>query len=834
MEAVTREFFKEYKRVFDAALDRIGGFGTDESEQEAKKLFTQTLFNRLMFVYFISRKGWLSFNGDKDYLRALWRDYARRAGSVDGEPNFRYDRLRPLFFGGLNNDGSQDLTAYPDAQRLIGQVPFLNGGLFEETDLDRRTDVSVPDAVVRSIFDDLFDRFNFTVMESTPFDIEVAVDPEMLGKVFEELVTGRHESGSYYTPRPVVSFMCREALKGYLGGQDLGIDDNEIAVFVDEQDTSVINDISQAEEIAKVLNGITMVDPACGSGAYLLGMMQELVGLRTSLFNVGLDDIGMYNLKLGIIQRNLFGVDIDGFAVNIAMLRLWLSLAIEYEGDDPPPLPNLDFKIVCGDSLLGPDPSAASEAQATLGHDINLMRQLGQFKAEYIRAYTGHDKSRLRENISRVQAQVAESLGNVGIPNGAVDWRVEFAETFATRSGFDVVVANPPYVVIKDSRLREVYHEGVYGRMNTYGLFIQRSLQLMSDGAQLFFINPRTLLTDRYFTNLRKVIKRKAEVSGVVLIEDRHNTFARVLQECIILHLVRRTHRRSPYSINTRSVRIPTDLNDPQAHHVVSSEKALLGSYYDEAFYIGSSEFEYRIFERMDSVGKRLSDFGLKAATGKVQFDKYRSYAQASHTDGACRLIWAENVQRYVHRESRKRVGKEWLSGRIREIVPPNITGYGVITQRVSANEQPRRIIATPITPEVTEFTDVYSENHTNFISLDGSVVSSNLLIGMLNSSLLEYIFRRLNSNTQVSAGEVNKLPFPPLPDRGLREKIETLVGRLVQMGGVHTNSDMVDKAISIERELDVLIGSLYGLSENDVQRVWEQLPSYDTVYGRG
>ena len=238
VEAVTREFFKEYKRVFDAALDKIGGFGTDELEQEAKKLFTQTLFNRLMFVYFISRKGWLSFDGDRDYLRALWRDYAVKADHANGEPNFRYDRLRPLFFGGLNNDGSQDLTAYPDARRLIGKVPFLNGGLFEETDLDRLTDVTVPDDVVRSIFDDLFDRFNFTVMESTPFDIEVAVDPEMLGKVFEELVTGRHDSGSYYTPRPVVSFMCRESLKGFLQGRDTGLEDAAIARFVDDHDTS--------------------------------------------------------------------------------------------------------------------------------------------------------------------------------------------------------------------------------------------------------------------------------------------------------------------------------------------------------------------------------------------------------------------------------------------------------------------------------------------------------------------------------------------------------------------------------------------------------------------
>ena len=293
VEAVTDKFFEEYKRVFDAALDKIGGFGTDKSEQEAKKLFTQTLFNRLMFVYFLQRKGWLTFKGDKDYLDALWKDYQL----ASDQTNFYNERLAPLFFAGLNNPQSRDLNKNnPVLYSLIGAPPFLNGGLFEQNDLDKRAGITISDSAIGQILSDLFNKFNFTVMESTPFDIEVAVDPEMLGKVFEELVTGRHESGSYYTLRPVVSFMCREALKGYLGGQDLGIDHNEIAVFVDEQDTSVINDISQAEEIAKVLNGITMVDPACGSGAYLLGMMQELVGLRTSLFNVGLDDIGMYNL----------------------------------------------------------------------------------------------------------------------------------------------------------------------------------------------------------------------------------------------------------------------------------------------------------------------------------------------------------------------------------------------------------------------------------------------------------------------------------------------------------------------------------------------------------
>ena len=203
-----------------------------------KRLFVQTLFNRLMFVYFLQRKGWMSFQGDKDYLNALWLDY----GSNAGDSNF-YRRSAETTFS--SSDSTTPCRSRPELRRgrvtgrlIFGKVPFLNGGLFEETELDKRADVTVPDGAIERVLRDLFDRFNFTVMESTPFDIEVAVDPEMLGKVFEELVTGRHDSGSYYTPRPVVSFMCREALKGYLEGQDSGLSPEAVAKFVDERDTS--------------------------------------------------------------------------------------------------------------------------------------------------------------------------------------------------------------------------------------------------------------------------------------------------------------------------------------------------------------------------------------------------------------------------------------------------------------------------------------------------------------------------------------------------------------------------------------------------------------------
>ncbi len=505
VEAVTREFFKEYKRVFDAALDKIGGFGSDESGQEDKKLFTQTLFNRLMFVYFISRKGWLSFDGDKDYLKALWRDYAAKADDADSEPNFRYDRLRPLFFGGLNNDGSQDLTDYPDARRLIGSVPFLNGGLFEETGLDRRTEVTVPDDVIRSIFDDLFDRFNFTVMESTPFDIEVAVDPEMLGKVFEELVTGRHDSGSYYTPRPVVSFMCREALKGYLEGRDTTLPAEAISAFVDDHDTSGVT-VAAARSVGRALDEITVVDPACGSGAYLLGMMQELVELQTELYNAGLDPKSLYDLKLQIIERNLYGVDIDEFAVNIAMLRLWLSLAIEYEGEAPEPLPNLDLKIVCGDSLLGPCPDPSELNREFTEH---VARVLGERKSEFMRTTDGSRKDELKTEIASREQEYAEWLGASSVED-ELDWRIEFADVFALRGGFDVAVANPPYVESRSSSIEKASKEA-YGRRfladwsvslpkgsDLFIYFFARAAQLLSFKGKAAFITQNGWLSSNY------------------------------------------------------------------------------------------------------------------------------------------------------------------------------------------------------------------------------------------------------------------------------------------------------------------------------------------------
>ena len=446
VQPVTKAFFKDYKAAYDDAVSLIA----DNIERADAEQFTQTLFNRLLFVHFVSRKGWLKLNGDTNYLNALWQEYQASPSST----NFYRERLRTLFFDGLNNPQSPDLSS--GVQPLIGQVPFLNGGLFEETDLDRRAVNSVPDDAIVPLLTDLFNSYNFTVMEATPLDTEVAVDPEMLGKLFEETVNERHSNGAYYTPRPVVSFMCREAIKGYLSGKNIGgLTDAKITDLVDQRNHDAITPM-QAPEIYEAVKNIKAVDPACGSGAFLLGMLQEILALNDSLFRALHTSESLYDQKLDIITKNIYGADKDALAVSTAMLRLWLSLAVDYNGDGPPkPLPNLDLKMVAGDSIAGPDPQ-----QFDFTRDIIAKSGLRGDIAAYTIAH-GPDKATLKQRVDATKAQLRSSLKGAA-PAGVVEWRIDFADVMLN-GGFDVVIANPPYgITVKDRRSAAIGHADSY------------------------------------------------------------------------------------------------------------------------------------------------------------------------------------------------------------------------------------------------------------------------------------------------------------------------------------------------------------------------------------
>ncbi len=493
VEAVTKKFFAEYQRVFkqvEAAVE-----GIPDSEEEQRRLYTQRLFNRLMFLRFIEKKKWLTYNGDHDYLRALFN------AANENDENFLNKRLYWAFFTGLGTAGDSP-HHFTEIEERRGKVPFLNGGLFEMQEYDNNGAVHIPNAEFAEILG-LFERYNFTVTESTPLDIEVAVDPEMLGKVFEELVTGRHDTGSYYTPRPVVAFMCQESLKICLRNKT---DETPecLQAFVDDGNAMEIRD---PEQVLQVLQTLRICDPACGSGAYLLGMMSELLRLRDALFqSKQIDSKTTYQRKLDIIRENLYGVDNDEFAVNIAMLRLWLSLAVDYEGDTPEPLPNLDYKVAIGDSVTGPAPEPPN---GQLRPEDSLIQQIQEHTANYLISHTNPEKQALRDKIAELKGGLQGWSSN----QEEFVWQVEFSEVFQ-EGGFDIIIGNPPYVrheLIKAIKptLKRQFPEFFTSAADLYVYFYKRGTQLLHTGGVLTYISSNKFLRTSYGRKLRQLLTDK-------------------------------------------------------------------------------------------------------------------------------------------------------------------------------------------------------------------------------------------------------------------------------------------------------------------------------------
>lgn len=407
----------------------------------------------------------------------------------------------------------------PNVAGLVGQVPFLNGGLFERNGLDGKNIVAPDDAIAEIIGPGgLFNRYNFTVMEATPLDTEVAVDPEMLGKLFEETVNERHSNGAYYTPRPVVAFMCREALKGYLGNcQTEGLSPEQIAALVDNGDAAAVT-TTQAAAVAIALGQVKALDPACGSGAFLLGMMQEIMAVNGALFRAGAAAASQYRQKLDIIRRNLHGADQDVNAVHIAMLRLWLSLAVDYDGDDiPPPLPNLDLKLVAGNALTDAAPDAVQ--QDITGYAVASAR-LGQLVGDYTDANDAAEKARLKGEIDAAKADIRRNSG-ASAPAGAVEWRVDFADIYAG-GGFDIVIANPPYVRQEEiqppdykDRLIKAYSAAAVPRSDLYCYFYARALQLLKPGGMQVFVCSNSWLDVGYGSELKRHLLRNGHIQAI-------------------------------------------------------------------------------------------------------------------------------------------------------------------------------------------------------------------------------------------------------------------------------------------------------------------------------
>ena len=475
VEALSEEFFTKYKSHYEDFVQYISGkrfvkekgkwveksigqpseeyISIFEENDKSVRDFVKKMLGRIVFLHFLQKKKWLC--DDENYLQNLFKKSEKS--------NYLESVLEPLFFGVLNTKSEDRKVLFENENWDLSllkeweNVPYLNGGLFEKDELDKKT-VVFPENLFSDLFD-FFSQYNFTIDENDPNDSEVGIDPEMLGKIFENLLEDNKDKGAFYTPKEIVQYMCRESLIAYLCEKHKD-DEEGIRSLVEHHITDWNEDTRK--KILNFLKDVKICDPAIGSGAFPMGLLNELYQCRLAL-----GEEKSVNIKKEIIQNNIYGVDIEKGAVDIARLRFWLALVVEEEVAEP--LPNLDYKIMQGNSLLesyqGVDLSnLIKRKKDTQETQMNIFDQLLDAScfelSEYIKEYfncTNSDiKKELRQKIDEnIRQQIEEEyyidLSNINLSANShfFLWHTYFGDVFnrANKSdnGFDIVIGNPPY-----------------------------------------------------------------------------------------------------------------------------------------------------------------------------------------------------------------------------------------------------------------------------------------------------------------------------------------------------------------------------------------------------
>ena len=599
---------KEYKNAFFAKgaksrelVPRVYiKVGEDKYKVSAKALDAMSDDDERVLASCVRGKAWGT--GSKTFMRTLF-EFSKKK-----KANFFDDYLEPLFYDALNvNRGEQ---GYDPA--LHCRIPFLSGGLFEPIDGYNweHNDFAIPNEIFSNKKNendrdadgilDIFDRYNFTMSEDEPLEREVAIDPEMLGKVFENLleVNDRKSKGAFYTPREIVHYMCQETLISYLiretglkeqdirdfillgdfmkdadttkdkrqGNHDMLISEE---IFKIDKDGNVI--VDRLKDIDRALADIRVADPAVGSGAFPLGMLNEIVRARQNISAymaitmTSYQTRMMYNnerspyiLKRDTIKNCIFAADIEPSAVDIAQLRLWLSLVIDDEINpdaqtpldghkNPIPLPNLECNIICGNSLID-----QFEGIPLINHSdfigTNAGAQQNMFQSTYdailptlLKAQDDlfycedtNKKQELKDTIEVLKDELVKvqmRMSTAGIWERYLEarkrasrpfmlWQIDFARVFREKGGFDAVIGNPPYIQLqksiddeKGSKLGDLYQNLDFKTFaktgDIYCLFYEKGYRLLRAGGVLSFITSNKWMRAGYGEKLRAFLAAK-------------------------------------------------------------------------------------------------------------------------------------------------------------------------------------------------------------------------------------------------------------------------------------------------------------------------------------
>lgn len=578
--------------IGDTTKDKNGKYNVKQTK-EKNELNLIRLITRLMFVWFIKQKDliplWVFDESELNKVLTEFKPESKKDG------NYYNAVLQNLFFATLNKKieerafaddksisknkqfgvknfyrDNKEKTFFKESNSQIIErfktVPFLNGGLFEcldklVDDKDNKKNIEVfTDGFSREpnwmafIPNNLFwqkedgehegvihllSRYNFTVEENSPSDVQVALDPELLGKVFENLLgtynpetseTARKDSGSFYTPREIVSFMVDESIKDYLSKTVKNLTSENIQILFNDN-VECYNSDNKAE-IVNALKSMKILDPACGSGAFPMGALQRIVHLIQKCNGVTSDKNSLYSLKLDLIEKCLYGVDIQPIAVQICKLRFFISLICEQDKTDSisdnygfNPLPNLETKFVAANSLIGMERKSQNDLFSDPDGKIEKKKlEIQEKRHEHFKAPTAEAKAKCREDDRKLRAELANLLeqNKMFAPKDAeqlAEWNpydqnavspfFDAEWMFNTAEGFDIVIGNPPYIQLqKDSgKLANLYEAQNYKSFaktgDIYCLFYEKGCNLLNSTGRLCFITSNKWMRAGYGEKLR-------------------------------------------------------------------------------------------------------------------------------------------------------------------------------------------------------------------------------------------------------------------------------------------------------------------------------------------
>ena len=870
VEALSDDFFDEYRKQYAEFVKFLTGkeyvkkgnkwveqktgepdaqyFTSFKEDDKLVRDYIKKMMGRIVFLYFLQSKGWLA--GNLHYMHDLFYD-----ASDEVKGNFLDKVLEPMFFGLLNTK-PEDRSSAPLVNGVgvkyipnADKIPYLNGGLFQQEKIDE-VDSCFPAGMFQSLFD-FFDSYNFTIDENDPNDAEVGVDPEMLGKIFENLLEDNKDKGAFYTPKEIVRYMCQESLTAYL---QTGIDDAEvkehIANFVKTNDVEELGGASSelAMSIDQKLIDVKICDPAIGSGAFPMGLLRELYACRKSIEIFEEDNAA--DIKRHIIQNNIYGVDIEKGAVDIARLRFWLALIIDEK--EPMPLPNLDFKIMQGNSLLesykGVDLDVTSKKLKTgkdtkktrgvlsLGFEETDVQKTIQDLVKSYFSITDHTlRAQRRQQIDKYvkdyikvcaegNHEVQDAVDELEIPNDQFFlWHTYFADVFE-QGGFDIVIGNPPYgVSIKDDYRKAVVTSwGNVPDYEIYYYFIVLAAPLLKEKGIMSYIIPNTFLFNTFAKHFREMLVEKWNV-----LEILDCTKFPIFESAVVRNAINLFQKDSEGSKqvgyrNTANVTSFSDLLEREREFMTVESLLAMNQNWGLAYFLPTSI--RNVVNLISSSPLAVKDVFPEISQGLIAYDKYkgqsekiiksRAYHSFVYKDGLKKWLWGEDVTRYNltwngqeyidyckgianPRNPSFFVGKRML---VREITNPSI--FAALIE-IEAYNDPSIII-------VKESRDYPIE----------------ILVGIMNSKLATFF--HFNHSPKATKGAFPKILVQdikefPLPKVNSDER--KILMRLVDDVTTIKKGKSIAETSALENQIDFFVYHLYGLTYDEVLIVDPETP---------